>query len=136
MFRISWKAVFAHRSTEHNRVRQRILLALELVSECISRSGEQANALIRDVLASFPDQLLAAIANRMRHDKDGKARMPYTFTDHLREGCKRGADHRDSGNAEIFECGRVTRGPGGRRTSVADTVDDSIALRSHLPGVW
>jgi hypothetical protein len=39
--------------------------------------------------------------------------MPNALGDNLREGRERGADHRDGRDAEVFECDRVTRGPGG-----------------------
>jgi hypothetical protein len=89
------------------------LLALELAAERISGGGEQANALIRNVLAPAFYQLLIAIADRMRHHENGKAGMPYALGDYLREGRERGADHRNSGDTEVFEYDRVTRGPGG-----------------------
>ena len=71
----------------------------------------------------------------MRHDDDRQARVADTFADDLRERCERGADDGCRRNAEIFECGRVTRGPGCRGASVTDAVDDGIALRRHLFGI-
>lgn len=89
------------------------MLALEFAGEHVSGCSEHADALIRNVAASADDQLQIAVSNRVRHHQDGKACMPYALGDHLRKGSERGTDHRDGGDAKIFEFDRVTRGPGG-----------------------
>src|SRR5690606_20921474 len=61
--------------------------------------------------------------------------VAYAFDGHLRERREGGADDRDRRYAEGFECGRVTRGPGRRRPSVSDAVEDGVAFARHLLGV-
>jgi hypothetical protein len=68
----------------------------------------------------------------MRNDNDGQADMTDTLAHDLCERRKSGADNGHRRNTEIFECGRVTRGPGRGRPSVTDTIDDGVALRRHL----
>ena len=58
--------------------------------------------------------------------------MANAFTYYLRERRESGADDRHRWYSKVFESGRVTRGPGCRRTSVANAVDDGIALGRHL----
>ena len=78
--------------------------------------------------AAVADDRFVAIAQRMRHDDDRQAHVPDAFAHDLRERREGGADDGDGGDAEVFERGRVTRGPGCRRASVADAVDDGVAL--------
>ena len=77
-----------------------------------------------------------AIAYGMRYDDDRQAQVPDAFSHDLRQRREGGADDRCRRNAEVFERGRVTRGPGRRRASMADTVDDDVARGGHLLGVW
>jgi hypothetical protein len=71
----------------------------------------------------------------MWNDDDRQTGMADAFANHLRERRERRADESDCRDTEIFERGRVTRGPGGRGSSMADTIDDRIALRRHLGGI-
>src|SRR4030095_3962025 len=68
----------------------------------------------------------------MRHDDDRQAGLPYALTHDLGERRESGADHRSGRDTEIFESGRVTRGPGGRGASVTDAVDHGVAPPCHF----
>jgi len=111
------------------------LLAFELAGELFDGRREHANAFVGDVGPTRADESLVAIAERMRNDDDRQAYVADAFTDDLGERRESGTDDRDGRDLQIFECGRVTRGPGCRRASVADAVDDGIAARGHFLGI-
>jgi hypothetical protein len=111
------------------------LLAFELARELLRGRGEHANAFVRDIRAAVSYQSFVAIAERMRNDDDRQADVSDPFTDDLREWSESGADDRNGRDLQIFERGRVTRGPGCRRASVADAVDDRVAARGHFFGI-
>ena len=71
-------------------------------------------ALLRDTRAVFSNHVIIPVSQRVRHDNEWKAHVAYPFGYDLRERREGGADNRNGRNAEVFEFGRVTRGPGGR----------------------
>jgi hypothetical protein len=80
----------------------------------------------------LPYQAFIPITDGMRHHDDGKTRVSRALSCHLPERGESGADDGDCGNPEVFQLDRVTRGPGCRGTSMADAVDDGVALSGHF----
>src|SRR5688572_11808994 len=116
----------------HDGAGQRIAFALELARQLFDRRGQHARAFARDVLAPAPDDALVAVADGMRHDDDWQAQLPCALARDLRERREGRADDCYGGYPEVLQLDRVTRGPGGRRASVPDAVDDGVALLCHL----
>ena len=108
-----------------------MLLALELAGQLLDRSCEHPRALSCDVRAPLPDEVFVTIADRVRHDDDGQARVSRALAGHLPERGEGGADDSYGRGSEVLEVDRVTRGPGCRGPSVADAVDDGVALLCH-----
>jgi hypothetical protein len=85
----------------------------ELPLQIFDRGRQNADAFDRDLRASFRDHRLIAIAHGVRNDNDRKADVPYALGRHLGKRRKSGTDDGDRRDSQIFERGRVTRGPGG-----------------------
>jgi hypothetical protein len=98
----------------HYAARQRELFPLELGCKHLDGCRQHAHTFGCDVHAALFDDALIAIAEGMRHHDDGEAHVSYSFTHHLCERRESRTDHGDGRDTEIFERGRVTRGPGRR----------------------
>lgn len=109
-----------------------MLFAFEFTGERFHGRRKHAYAFLRNIDAVLSDDRSIAMAKGMRNDHDRQAHVSDAFTHDLRKRGKGGADDGHRRDAEIFQCGRVTRGPGGGRPSVTHTIDDGIALRRHL----
>ena len=98
----------------HGRRRQRISGITQFGVKFRSRRGQHANAFSGDINAFAADEFGLRAAHRMRDDRNRQAQMTKAARDHSGEGRKSNAADSGGGDAEFFECGRVTRGPGGR----------------------
>jgi len=81
--------------------------------ELTARRRQHANAFGRDIDTFAGHELCLRIADGVRNDGDRQARVSEPACNYTRERCERDAANRCGWNAEVFECGRVTRGPGG-----------------------
>jgi hypothetical protein len=88
--------------SRHDAARQRIRLTFELLRQRFHRCREHAYALMRDVDATLADDLVVAIAERMRNDDDRQADVTDAFAYDLRESGKGGTDDGDRRDAQIF----------------------------------
>src|SRR6188474_2369767 len=97
----------------NRRRRQRIFGGAEFGIELTARRRQHANAFGRDIDTFAGHELCLRIADGVRNDGDRQARVSEPARNYASERRERDAANRCGWNAEVFECGRVTRGPGG-----------------------